>query len=225
MAVQPLGKFKFNFADLAPQVEPRRLQVLDSAPTEAPPQAAPLPAPAQPRWLPRLLPIFSAAAPMRVQVAGEASPPFAARLRRGLAAIYAAAGAEAGVRVLVWADGFAVGGHALDRLPSVPHALVVAAELEPGSLAAAALRLRALPAERRWLVLHGNLPRLDAALGLPEIVSGLEPHRLIRLPLLGRSELAAQGRGVEPAMARRRPGRRLLGLAVVLARSYLELTG
>src|SRR5947199_321199 len=119
MAVQPLGKFKFNFADLAPQVEPRRLQVLDSAPTEAPPQAAPLPAPARPRWL----------------------------------------------------------------------------------------------------------PRLDAALGLPEIVSGLEPHRLIRLPLLGRSELAAQGRGVEPAMARRRPGRRLLGLAVVLARSYLELTG
>src|SRR5947207_97417 len=162
MAVQPLGKFKFNFADLAPQVEPRLLQILDSAPTEPPPQAAPLPAPARPRWLSRLLPIFSAAAPMRVQVAGEASPPFAARLRRGLAAIYAAAGAEAGVRVLVWADGFAVGGHALDRLPSVPHALVVAAELEPGSLAAAALRLRALPAERRWLALPRNLRRPPA---------------------------------------------------------------
>src|SRR2546421_8111514 len=133
MAVQPLGKFKFNFADLAPQVEPRRLQVLDSAPTEAPPQAAPLPAPARPRWLPRLLPIFSAAAPMRVQVAGEASPPFAARLRRGLAAIYAAAGAEAGVRVLVWADGLAGGGHAPEPPPGGPPAPVVAAALEARS--------------------------------------------------------------------------------------------
>ena len=223
MAVQPLGKFRFSFADLALETEPRRLQVLDSAPTEAPPQAVTLPALVRPRWLPRLLPVFSAAEPLRVDVAGEAAPAFAARVRRGLAAIYAAAGAEAGVRVLAWADGFGVGGHALDRLPAAAHAVVVAAELEPGSLASAASRLRDLPPGRGWLVLHGDLPRLDAALGLPAAAGGLAPGRLVRLPLLGRAELAALGRGVEPAMARRRPGRRLLGLAVRLTRAKLEL--
>src|SRR5690349_23990560 len=171
MAVQPLGTFKFSFADLALEVEPRRLLVLDPAPAEAPPQAAILPAPVRPRWLPRLLPIFSAAEPLRVEVAGGAAPPFAARLRRGLAAIYAAAGAEAGVRVVTWAGGFGAGGHALDRLPDTPHAVLVAAELEPGSLAAAASLLRDLPPGRGWLVLHGDLPRLDAALGLPEVAS------------------------------------------------------
>ncbi len=74
-------------------------------------------------------------------------------------------------------------------------------------------------------MLHGDLPRLDAVLGVPEIASGLAPGRLVRLPLLGGAELAALGRGVEPAMARRRCGRRLLGLAVGLVRAYLEPAG
>jgi|SRR6266536_2188575 len=222
MAVQPVGKFSFNFADLAVRPEPR-LQVLDVAGVDAPPAAAavaPLP---RPRWLPRLLPVFRAGEPMRIDVAADPAPAFGARLLRGLAALYAAAGAEAGVRAVAWEDGLGVGGHALDRLPSGPHAVAVPAELEPRSLAAAACRLRELPPGRAWLVLHGDLPRLDAVLGVPEAAARLEPGRLVRLPLLGRSELSALCRGVEPAMAGRRSGRRLLGLAAALTRAYLEL--
>jgi len=223
MAVQPIGKFNFSFADLAVGIEPHRLQVLDSEPGEAPPEAASVIPAARPRWLPRLLPVFSAREPLRVDLAGAAAPPFGARLLRGLAGLYAAAGAESGVRVLAWNDGLGVGGPALERVPAQAHALVVAAELEPGSLAAAGRLLRAAPAGRGWLVLHGDLPRLDVALGVPEAAAGLGPGRLVRLPLLGRADLAALGRGTEPAMARRRGGRRLLALAVSLTRAYLEL--
>jgi len=224
MSVQPLGKFNFSFADLASPPAAPRLQVLDAAPAEAPPEAAGLvEPPPRPRWLPRLLPVFRAAEPMRIDVAGEAAPAFAARLRRGLAAIYAAAGAGCGVRVLAWDDGLGVGGHALDRLPSGPHALAVAAELEPGSLAAAARRLGEAPPGRGWLILHGDLPRLDAALGVPNAATGLAPERLVRLPLFGQAELSAIRRGVEPGMARRCVGRPLLDLAAALARAYLEL--
>jgi hypothetical protein len=224
MAVEPIGKFTFSFADLALPVAPPRLQVLDAAPAEAPPEAAGVVEPTpRPRWLPRLLPVFRAAEPMRIDIAGEAAPPFAARLLRGLAALYAAAGADSGVRVLAWDDGLGVGGHGLERLPSGPQALAVAAELEPRSLAAAARRLGDTPPGRGWLILHGDLPRLDAALGVAEVAAGLGPGRLVRLPLLGQAELSAIRRGVEPGIARRRFGRPLLGLAAALARAYLEL--
>src|SRR5437763_5611998 len=196
MAVQPIGKFSFSFADLAPPALPPRLQVLEAAPAEAPPGAAGIVEPApRPRWLPRLLPVFRAAEPMRIDVAGEAAPPFAARLLRALAALYAAAGADSGVRVVAWDDGLGVGGHALDRLPQGPHALAVVAELEPRSLVAAAHRLREAAPDRGWLILHGDLPRLDSALGVAEAASGLSPGRLVRLPLLGRAELSAIRRG------------------------------
>ncbi|HEX6350418.1 MAG TPA: hypothetical protein VF160_13640 [Candidatus Dormibacteraeota bacterium] len=221
MAVQPIGKFKFSFADLA--LEAPRLQVLAPATTDSPPQAATLPARIRPRWLPRLLPVFSALEPLRVEVAGEAASPFAARLLRALAAIYAAAGAESGVKVLAWKDGFGVGGHALDRLPACAHAVLVAAELEPGSLEVAGRRLRELPPGQGWLVLHGDLRRLDAALGLPALAGELAPGHLVRLPLLGPADLRALGRGVEPVMARRRCGRRLWRLAVGVTRAYLGL--
>ena len=224
MAVEPIGKFSFSFADLALPAVPPRLLVLDAAPAEAPPElAAVVEPPSRPRWLPQLLPVFRAAEPMRIDVAGEAAPPFAARLLRGLAALYAAAGAECGVRVVAWDTGLAVGGHELERLPSAPHAVAVVAELEPRSLGAAASRLGEAPPGRGWLILHGDLPRLDAALGFAPAAAELGPGRLVRLPLIGRAELSAVRRGIEPGIARRRFGRPLLGLAAALARAYLEL--
>ena len=222
MAVEPLGKFTFSFADLAVRPEPR-LQVLDLSRGDAPPAAAAVAPMPRPRWLPRLLPVFRAGEPMRIDFATAAAPVFGARLRRGLAALFAAAGADAGIRAVAWADGLGVGGHALDRLPPGPHAIAVAAELEPCSLAAAARQLRELPAGRAWLVLHGDLPRLDPVLGVPELTARLEPEHVVRLPLMGRRELSAQARDVEPGMAGRRGGRRLLGLAAALTRAYLEL--
>jgi hypothetical protein len=224
MAVEPIGKFNFRFADLALPALPPRLQVLAATPAEAPPELAALvEPPPRPRWLRRLLPVFRASEPMRVDVAGEAAPPFAARLLGGLAALYAAAGADCGVRVVAWDGGFGVGGHELDRLPAGPHAVVVAAELEPRSLTAAASWLGEAPPGRGWLVLHGDLPRLDAPLGVAAAASGLAPGRLVRLPLIGHAELSAVRRGVQPGIARRRFGRPLLGLAAALARAYLEL--
>jgi hypothetical protein len=221
MAVEPIGKFNFSFAELALPALPPRLQVLAATPAEAPPELAAMVEPTpRPRWLPRLLPVFRAAEPMRIDVAGEAAPPFAARLLGGLAALYAAAGADCGVRVVAWDGGLGVGGHELDRLPAGPHALVVVAELEPRSLAAAAIRLGEAPPGLGWLILHGDLPRLDVPLGVP---AGLAPGRLVRLPLIGHAELSAVRRGVQPGMARRRFGRPLLSLAAALARAYLDL--
>jgi hypothetical protein len=52
MAVEPIGKFKFSFADLALPVAPPRLLVLEAEPAEAPPEAAGMVAPA-PRPRPR----------------------------------------------------------------------------------------------------------------------------------------------------------------------------
>jgi hypothetical protein len=143
-------------------------------------------------------------------------------LLTGLAAIFAAAGAGARLRVVAWEDGFAVGGHRLERLGPSPHAFLVAAPLEAGSLAAAARAAAGLPPDRTWLVLDGDLPRLDPVLGIGEVAARLPPGRVVRLPLLGRREMEALARRAEPCMARRSSGMRHLELARALAHAYLE---
>src|SRR2546430_9256240 len=99
MAVEPIGKFSFSFADLAPPAVAPRLQVLEAAPAEAPPKAAGIvEAAPRPRWLPRLLPVFRAAEPMRIDIALEAAPALAAPLLGALAAPDAPARARCGGR-------------------------------------------------------------------------------------------------------------------------------
>lgn len=213
-------RFTFRFAELSPPAEPA-LRVLAAPALALPAATEVVEARPRPRWMPRLLPVFRAREPLRVDVLGGAAPPFAARLRAALAAIFAAAGAEAGVAVVTWPGGLAVGGPRLESLPAAAQAVVVAASLERGSVAAAADLLRPLPEERAWLAVDGAVPAVDAALGLDSLAARLAPGRLVRLPILGRGELGALARGGEPGMARRASGLQYLGLAVALARAYV----
>jgi hypothetical protein len=218
------SRFNFSLAELAAAEEPR-LRVVEAASAASlalPLGGERLPAPARPRWMPRLLPVFAARDPLCVQVLASGSPAFAARLAASLAGIFAAAGREAGVRVACWESSFAVSAHELDRLPVHPSAMVAVAELEPGSVRAASEALRALPADRAWLVVDGEVPGLDALLGLDGVASRLAAGRVVRLPLLGKGELGALGRGVQPGMARAGTGRRYLELAAALARAHVE---
>lgn len=222
MAAEPTTRFSFSFAELAPTATEPPLRVLQSSALPLPVGAEPVAPRQRPRWLPRLLPVFASRQPLHIDVRGSAAPPFGARVVAALAALYATAGSEAGITVLAWGKGVAVGGHGADAIPDEAHAVLVATALERGSVEAAADLLRAAPEDRAWLVIEGDVPAADAALGLDRLARRVGAGRLVRLPLLGRAELAAIGRGGEPGMARRRTGLRYLDLAARLARAYLE---
>jgi len=220
MAVEPIPRFSFSFSDLA--VPETSLRVLESSSVPVPGGAErvrPLP---RPRWLPRLLPVFAATEPLLLEVRGAAAPPFAARLVAGLSAIYASAGAEAAVSVVAWAGGLAVGAHGVESVPEAPHAVLVAAALERCSVEAATELVRSGPEEGTWVVLDGDVPGADAALGIDRLGRRVGSERLARLPLLEPADVRALSRGGEPAMARRATGLRHLDLAMRLVRAYLE---
>lgn len=221
MAVEPIPRFSFSFSDLG--VPEAALRVLESSALPVPNGAEPVRPLPRPRWLPRLLPVFPAREPLLVELRSGAAPPFGARLVAGLSAIYAAAGAEAGVSVVAWVGGMAVGAHGVEAVPESPHAVLVAAALERQSVAAAAELVRSGPEGRTWLVLEGEVPAADAALGIDRLLRLLGRDRVVRLPVLGAGELRALASGGEPAMARRRAGLRHLDLAVRLVRAYLEV--
>lgn len=116
----------------------------------------------RPRWLGRLLPVFSELAPLRVELEDQAASALGQRLLPGLADVFARAGAEAGLRVLVWPRGLVVGGHNLERLPRHAQATIYTAEPWPGSLELALRLARHDRPGSRWLALGGDPRRLDA---------------------------------------------------------------
>lgn len=219
MATHPT-RFNFSFSELSVAEQP--LRVLESSAQPVPGGAQRVAPLKRPRWLPPLLPVFSAADPLHVELRATAAPPFAARTLNALAAIYATAGHEAGISVAQWAAGLAVGCHSLDRIGEQPHAVLVAASLERQSVEVAADLLRRVPSDRAWLVVEGDLPAADRPLGLERLVRQAGPERVVRLPLPGLAELAALARGGQPGMACRPTGRRHLDLARRLVRAYLE---
>ena len=87
------------------------------------------------------------------------------------------AGADAGV--CVWRDDvrLVASAHGFDALPINPHAVVVACELEQGSIWTASRIARSIDPERVFAVVHGRDPRLEKALGL-----NVDPPRVHRFP-------------------------------------------
>jgi hypothetical protein len=220
MSAEPTARFNFNFAELAPAEQP--LRVLESSALPLPGGAETVVARPRPRWLPRLLPVFRAREPLHIDIRSAAAPPFGRRLSAALASIYATAGSEAAIRVVAWPGGMVVAGHGVQQIPEEAHAVIVVAALERGSVEAARELLRTAPEERAWLVVDGDVPSADAALGVDSLARRVGNGRIVRLPLLGCRELSALARGGEPGMARRSTGRRYLDLASRLVRSYLE---
>lgn len=222
VAAESRFRFTFDFGELNPRRRDHGLRVLDPE-VEAPPAGAVRIAPAPaPRWLGRLLPVFRCDEPLRVVFgAGPGSMVFATILRDAIGALIAAAGAESGIAVMSWPAGLAVGPR-LDRIPLRPQAWIVAADLTPGSVVAAAHLLDSAPAGRAWLVLNGAIPRLDRDLGLKNGVFGtLAPDRLVRLPMVGGSELASVAAGISPGLEPRF-GRPVRGLARAIVEAYRE---
>jgi hypothetical protein len=205
-------RFRFDFADLQPPAVD--LKVLQGC-VPVPGQAAPVPAHPRPGWLHPLLPIFAEGQGLRVEVARPAAPTFAGILLEGLAGLFAAAGAGSGVSVLRWEHGFLVGSHGLARMPAEAHLTLLAADLVPHSLKLARGYLGLLPAERTLLVVNGSLPGLERVLDLP-------PATVVRLPLVGPSELGSAVRGLPASLASRRFGLACRALAAELCRRYRE---
>ncbi len=223
MAIETVPRsFSFRFSDLDGVHEAADLRVVEPDAGPAPGEALLVEPPARPRWLPRLLPVFRSSDPLRVNVRSAAAPAFGARLLASLAGLFASAGDAAGLRVGTWEGGFAVAGHAMHRLDAAAHAEIVVAELEPASVAAAASALADLPQEKRWLVLHGDLPALDSVLGLDAALARVAPDRQARLPLVEGGDLAAAARGLPPGLGRRRIGLAHLDLARRLVSAYLS---
>lgn len=188
-----------------------------------PPQLDPLPAGAtavtpvgRPRWLPPLLPVFRTPEPLRISVLGANAPAWAWRLRSSLAALFASAGGRAGLQVLEWHDGFAIGAPGFDLVPALPHAFVLAAEFDPASVSAASRLILSLERERCFLVVQGDELGLDRA-------TGLDPHRVIHFPIRGRAELAALARGAPPGLSGGAFGRACFGLARAIVVGYTQL--
>lgn len=222
MAIEsPSRPFSFSLADLAVVRDAPDLTILEAEPPPALGELSPVTGGARPRWLPRLLPVFRAGDPLRVAIRAAAAPAFGARVAETLTRMFAIAGADAGVRVGGWEGGFAVGGHALRRVTAEPHADLVVAELEPASVAAASTLLGEMPEARQWLLVHGDVPRLDGLVGLDRALTRLPPDRLVRLPLFSGRDLAGLAAGRPPGLARRRTGVAYLDLGKRLVREYL----
>jgi hypothetical protein len=217
MAISDPGiRFSFDFGDLrraSPTPEPALLPPpLDPLPAGA---AATTPA-GRPRWLPPLLPVFRTREPLRVSVLGAEAPVWAWRLRSSLAALFASAGGRAGLQVLEWHDGFAIGAPGFDLVPALPHAVVLAAEFDPASVRAASRLLLSLERERCFLVVHGDELGLDRSIGL-------DAHQVIHVPIRGRAELAELARGVPPGLSDGPFGRACFGLARAIVAGYRQL--
>jgi hypothetical protein len=107
-------------------------------------------------------------------------------------------------------------------LPARPHAVLVAADLIRESTAPACRMAASQADSRGWLVLHGDLPRLDQSL---QVDAPALAGRVARLPLLGPAELQAHAHGAESVAAVRRFGESLLALAAAVTTAYRELVG
>ncbi len=208
-------RFSFDFGDL--RRGPPELELVPPTLEPPPAYASAIPPASRPRWLPPLLPVFHAREPLRVTVAGADAPAWAWRLRSSLAALFASAGARAGLSVREWHDGFAVGAGDLDQAASVPPAVVVAAECDPASLSCASRITSSYESERCFVAVHGaGGPALDRWIGP-------DTPRVLRFPAVGKPELAAFGRGVPPSLTCERFGRACLGLGQAIVARYRRL--
>jgi hypothetical protein len=214
MAITDPGfRFTFNFGDLRGAAPSPELSLV-------PPHLEPMRAGAvvitpagRPRWLPALLPVFRTSEPLFVSVLGAEAPVWAWRLRSSLAALFASAGGRARLQVSEWHDGFAVGAPGFDRVPALPHVIVLAAESHPASFRAASRLVLCLERERCILVLRGGESALDGSIGL-------EARQVIRFPVLGSSALACR---VPPDLKAGPFGRACFGLARAIVARYREL--
>ena len=201
---QPIPPFSFDFADL--RAVPLRVVAPDPLPLPA--EAGPVTAPERPAWLRRLLPVFRSAAPMRIDVVPDASPVLASRVRNGVAAVIASAGADSGVAVVTWETGLAAADRRVVGIPPCPDVTIVPAEVEARSAAQARRCLASLPGEA-WLVVAGDGESELRSVGLPSLASatarldtagqkGDRPPfwaRIVRLPLVTAGDLAVEAAG------------------------------
>ncbi len=222
MAAEGRTRFTFDFTELRPQARASPLRVLEPAVEPPPAGATKIAALPRPRWLGRLLPVFRTDEPLRVIIGAAAgSSRFAALLQDCLIHVIAAAGAEAGLQVLTWPGGFAVGTR-LDVVPTRPHAWVVTAELFADSVASVAEFVRTAPAADVWLILNGDLPQLDPGVGLTRELAGrLRPDHLRRMPLVSGAEMRSRVAGASDPLALRF-ARSCQQLASQIAVAYAE---
>lgn len=211
---EPGSRFTFDFAELR-RASPSELGLLPPQLEGLPTGAARITRHARPEWLPPLLPVFSTSEPLRVSVLSAEASVWARRLRSTLAALFASAGGPAGLQVLEWQEGFAVGAPGFDRVPVVPHAVVLAAECDPISVSAAAQLMGSLETERCLVVVHGDAPALDRSIGLVAT-------DVVRFPLIGESELAALTLGAPFVLKNGRYGRACFGLARAIVARYRQ---
>lgn len=198
-ARDPVIRFRFDFADLR-RPSPAGLRVLAPPLEPLPSGSRPVVACPRPGWLPQLLPSIRTGEPLRVAVLGAGATVWAARVRRALACVFKSASAEANLAVCEWPAGFAVGPPGFCLLPPEPHAVVVAAELDAESVAAAIQLGRTLEVRRAYLALHGQAPALEARFGLNASGSKAPIHRL---PTLDAADMAALQAGMpQPALGR-----------------------
>lgn len=169
--------------------------------------------------MPRLLPVFSAAEPMLIEVLGGAAPAFGARLVAGLGQLIACAGAEAGVACITWPGGLTAGVGRLDRLVSSPHAVVIAVEMEPASIALARTLVDRPRGPRVVLAINGRSPALERALGVDDLAG--RAANAFRLPLPTEADLRLAAAGIAVGPGRRRPGLQWIAFATGLVRAYL----
>lgn len=213
-ARDPVVRFRFDFADLKRQ-NPVGLRVLAPLLEALPPGAQSVAARPRPGWLPELLPAIRTCEPLRVAVLGAGATVWATRVRRALACLFKSAALSANLAVYEWPGGLVVGAPGLQRVPLEPHAVVVAAELDTESIAAAVQVGRTLDARRALLVLHGEAPALEVRLGLDAAGSNAPVHRL---PTLETADIAALQAGeLRPAL-----GRACLVLARAIITHYPE---
>jgi len=213
-ARDPVIRFRFDFADLK-RPGPVGLRLLAPALDLLPAGGQPVAAVSRPGWLPRLLPAIRTCEPLRVAVLGAEAPVWATRVCRSLACLFKSAGAEGNLSVFEWPGGFVVGTPGSRRMPLEPHAVLVAAELDMESIAAAVQIGRTLDARRAFLTLHGESPALEARLGLNAAGSKAPVHRL---PTLETADIAA----LQAGQLRRDFGRACLGLAGAILTRYRE---
>ena len=211
----PSLKFTFDFAQLR-RAPPPELRLLPARLEPLPAGAAAITPVARPRWLPPLLPVFRTCEPLRVSVLSAEAPVWAWRLRSSLAALFASAGTHASAHVSEWPDGFAVGTPGFEQVPATPHAVVIAAECDGTSMRAAAQLMSLLERERCLVAVHGDEPALDRSIGL-------DARSAVRFPLVGRSELAALGRGLSPGLTNSPFARACFGLARTIVGRYRDM--
>ena len=213
-APDPVLRFRFDFADL--KAAPPPLRVVAPTVEPLPPGALPVRSAPRPRWLPALLPVVRACESLRVAVVSAGAEVWTDRIRHALAVLFATASGGSNLAVCEWHHGFAVGPPGMQRIPVVPHAVVVAAELDVSSIGRAIQLGRTLDARRALLALHGDARSLEPKLGLDAARSAAP---VIRMPALGAADVAALAAGELRADF----GRSCLGLAREIVARYREV--